>query len=807
MASEQIPLYKPTEHQTPEAKVDHNAQPGSLGVHPSEKKKKEAIVPNLLQPESPHKNLPYAWNEPESPHKNLPPELKRSNPDPNVSELPSKLKKSKKFTFEKPSEKDTDPNAPKLPDKLKESKKFTFEKPSEKDTDPSAPKLPDKLKESKKFTFEKPSEKDTDPSAPKLPDKLKESKKFTFEKPSEKDTPLVPQQVLSPAIREPQALNTTAKAPDIKPAQEPSMQQATPTITEQRSPLTAPNQPLETVQADRNQGSPILWSNNPEPQFSQNQVPLSASASGVEQPKEKVAKDAPKVEQPKEQKDASKVEQPQEQVAKDTPKVEQSADPAKAVQKETEKSQAPKPFKVAPLKTTEQMIQTKPLQTLEQSRRTQKQERSGVMLNTKPQSTFENLNNPASLSIQAKQIGQSNDGKLIADTALQNPKQFLSDSQQNLKGIKEVKPTEPADESWFEEPERQKGLAIAAAGLGTALLGLALIVSAPVSLPALIIGGAIMGAGLASARQGAQIVDGDKKAEEFSFEEVAFGAALGGVMTPIAAPVLAAVPEIGTVLAARQAVQGVGEMAQGNVATGIFDAGTAVAPLLPKGTRQAALGEETIFGANPASLATRQARFNAADEAIFGARTLKPPTGAQPAYAGAEADQAPATALTTEQKPPVVKMESTSENMPSVGKTEPIQSAPKQTETTSEKPLKLAPGLDKYAEEGLSYQISPKYLDKHLPDTAKSNSVLRQEGSNHVFNDKQTLSRVEAEILERGQYTGTARGTERYGLQFDEPIGYRIDSSGNKTPLTYGELKIFPDGRYHVIPRTGAAKL
>jgi hypothetical protein len=107
------------------------------------------------------------------------------------------------------------------------------------------------------------------------------------------------------------------------------------------------------------------------------------------------------------------------------------------------------------------MIQTKPLQTLEQSRRTQKQERSGGMLNTKPQSTFENLNNPASLSIQAKQIGQSNDGKLIADTALQNPKQFLSDSQQNLKGIKEVKPTEPADESWFEEPEHQKGLAIA----------------------------------------------------------------------------------------------------------------------------------------------------------------------------------------------------------------------------------------------------------------------------------------------------------------------------------------------------------
>jgi A nuclease family of the HNH/ENDO VII superfamily with conserved AHH len=118
-----------------ESRVDHSTQPDSLGVHPSQKKK-EAIVPNPYETESPHKNLPIVPNpyETESPHKNLPPELKRSNPNPNVSELPNKLKESKKFTFEKPSEKDTDPNAPKLPNKLKESKRFTFEKPSEKDT-------------------------------------------------------------------------------------------------------------------------------------------------------------------------------------------------------------------------------------------------------------------------------------------------------------------------------------------------------------------------------------------------------------------------------------------------------------------------------------------------------------------------------------------------------------------------------------------------------------------------------------------------------------------------------------------------
>jgi hypothetical protein len=102
MAYEQLPQYKPTEHQTPEPKVDHSAQPDSLGVHPSEKKKKEAIVPK-----------PY---ETESPHKNLPPELKRSNSNPNAD----KPKEPTPYSFARSSQKDTDPNAPKLPDKPKE---------------------------------------------------------------------------------------------------------------------------------------------------------------------------------------------------------------------------------------------------------------------------------------------------------------------------------------------------------------------------------------------------------------------------------------------------------------------------------------------------------------------------------------------------------------------------------------------------------------------------------------------------------------------------------------------------------------
>ncbi len=119
-------------------------------------------------------------------------------------------------------------------------------------------------------------------------------------------------------------------------------------------------------------------------------------------------------------------------------------------------------------------------------------------------------------------------------------------------------------------------------------------------------------------------------------------------------------------------------------ATGVFDAGTALAPFGSKGARQAAVGEETVFGAKPASFAARQARFNTADEAIFGA-TPKPPTGAQPAYAGAEMEQAATTtSQTAEQKPPVVKMESTSENEPkAVGdlKSEAIKPKTKELET------------------------------------------------------------------------------------------------------------------------------
>jgi Bacterial CdiA-CT RNAse A domain len=288
-----------------------------------------------------------------------------------------------------------------------------------------------------------------------------------------------------------------------------------------------------------------------------------------------------------------------------------------------------------------------------------------------------------------------------------------------------------------------------------------------------------VGAGLAAARQGAQVVDGDRKSDEFSFEEVAFGAVAGGVITPIAAPVLAAIPELGTVLAAGQVANGSKEaFVDGNYATGLLDAGTAVAPLFgSKGARQAALGEETVFGANPASLATRQTRFNAADEAIFGARTPKPPTGAQPAYAGAETQQT-TTAPTTEQKPPVVKMESTADNVPSVGKTEPIPSTPKQSETKSSslenQGYRPQPGersttkIEYYGNDGkhrINRSVRKQVFDGDASELSQPGGLKATEGT---------------QITDAsGKYTGKPG-----------PQAHPLDQHGPETPLSQVEARV-----------------
>jgi A nuclease family of the HNH/ENDO VII superfamily with conserved AHH len=91
------PHYKKPDYYSYNPETAEGTQPDSLGVHPSQKKK-DAIIPNLLQPESPHKNLP--------------PQLRRFNPDPNAPKLPHKLK-LKPFTVDT-RPKDLNPIAPDL---------------------------------------------------------------------------------------------------------------------------------------------------------------------------------------------------------------------------------------------------------------------------------------------------------------------------------------------------------------------------------------------------------------------------------------------------------------------------------------------------------------------------------------------------------------------------------------------------------------------------------------------------------------------------------------------------------------------
>jgi hypothetical protein len=106
----------------------------------------------------------------------------------------------------------------------------------------------------------------------------------------------------------------------------------------------------------------------------------------------------------------------------------------------------------------------------------------------------------------------------------------------------------------------------------------------------------------------------------------------------------------------------------------------------------------------------------------------------------------------------------------------------------------------------LTLETRTSLIDKHLPGTKKAESELEVEGIVHLFNDRETMERVAAEIKSRGERTGTddpEDNYERYGLYFSEPIGYILKADGTRIPLSYGEIKIKKTtGKYHVIPRT-----
>ncbi len=93
-----------------------------------------------------------------------------------------------------------------------------------------------------------------------------------------------------------------------------------------------------------------------------------------------------------------------------------------------------------------------------------------------------------------------------------------------------------------------------------------------------------------------------------------------------------------------------------------------------------------------------------------------------------------------------------------------------------------------------------KHIHKHLPDTTQMQWEIRQHGDTHVFLSREMMEYVTQEILQRGQFTGLVRGFERFGLEFDHIIGYRIDAENRQIPLYYGGMKI-RGGKYHVIPR------
>ena len=106
----------------------------------------------------------------------------------------------------------------------------------------------------------------------------------------------------------------------------------------------------------------------------------------------------------------------------------------------------------------------------------------------------------------------------------------------------------------------------------------------------------------------------------------------------------------------------------------------------------------------------------------------------------------------------------------------------------------------------LTLETRTNLLDKHLPGTQKAESELESEGIVHLFNDRETMERVAAEIKLRGEHTGAEDledNYERYGLYFSEPIGYILKADGTQIPLNYGEIKKKKTtGKYHVIPRT-----
>ena len=105
-----------------------------------------------------------------------------------------------------------------------------------------------------------------------------------------------------------------------------------------------------------------------------------------------------------------------------------------------------------------------------------------------------------------------------------------------------------------------------------------------------------------------------------------------------------------------------------------------------------------------------------------------------------------------------------------------------------------------------SLKLAERHIQRHLPNTPQMLKLLKEDGKAHVFNDRQTLLEITEALFEDGQFIGIIRGHERYGMYFDQAVGYRIDLEGNRSPLYFAEMKIIK-GEYHVIPRAKPSKV
>jgi|SRR6476469_804798 len=105
---------------------------------------------------------------------------------------------------------------------------------------------------------------------------------------------------------------------------------------------------------------------------------------------------------------------------------------------------------------------------------------------------------------------------------------------------------------------------------------------------------------------------------------------------------------------------------------------------------------------------------------------------------------------------------------------------------------------------GINRQITldSRHIAKHLPDTPQTRRLLNQGRAAHIFNDEATMNQVAQAIIEDGEFTGTIRGYDRYGMFFAESIGYRVDPDGSSFLIYYEKIKTDAEKRYHVTPRT-----